>query len=129
MQKLKALTPIIASLLAFLGMVFVALIQTSGATKSDVNTIVKVMNENVIPAIQKTLDSVDSKLDKECLDRVEEIALLRERLARLEGKLGMQGFTENKLMKDSLAKIKSTIVPTSAFKPNKEKLPMLQEAK
>jgi hypothetical protein len=128
-SHLKNWTPIIASLLAFAGMIFVALIQSSGATKSDVNTIVKVMNENVIPAIQKTLDTVDSKLDKECLDRAEEISKLKERIAFLEGKFGVQSSSFNPdTIKNSIAKI---ITPTALFnkKEAREKLPMLQETK
>ena len=133
MLKLKVLTPIIASLLAFLGMIFVAFIQTSGATKGDINTVVKIMNESIIPAIQKTLEAVDSKLDKECSDRAEEISKLKERLAFMEGKFGVQSSSFNSdAIKSGIAKITNVITPTSAFKPKHEKLeklPMLQEAK
>ena len=142
-SHLKNWTPIIASLLAFGGMIFVALIQTSGATKTDVNVVVKMLNEQVIPAIQRTVDSNDAKLEKEIIDRAEEISKLKERIAWLEGKLGLQSSSfSTEAIKSNIAKITSalnpasvgyvgTIKPMSTFdkKAAKERLPMLQEAK
>ena len=129
---IKVWTPIIASLLAFAGMIFVALIQTGGATKTDINGVVKVLNENVIPLIQKRLDSVDSDLDKERSDRQEEMIQCRERVARLEGKLGIMSsydsIKENPTVKSSIAKLTSAINPQKML-PKREKLPMLMEAK
>jgi len=140
-SHLKNWTPIIASLLAFGGMIFVALIQTSGATKTDINTIVKMLNEQVIPAIQRTIDSNDAKLEKEIIDRAEEISRLKERIAWLEGKLGLQSSSfSSEAIKSNIAKLTGvfnpassglTIKPLSSFdkKAAKERLPMLQEAK
>jgi hypothetical protein len=131
-SKLKTLTPIIASLLAFAGMIFVALIQSSGATKSDINTIVKMLNEQVIPAIQRTVDSNDTRLEKEIIDRAEEISKLKERIAWLEGKLGLQSSSfSTEAIKSNIAKLAGSIKPLGLFdkKAAKERLPMLQEAK
>ena len=61
---IKTWTPIITAVLALLGTLFVAVLQSGSASKDEVATIVSQINDKTLPYIQARLDDISDRLSK-----------------------------------------------------------------
>jgi len=74
--SIKAWAPILVAIISLAGTVIVAYSQTYKAETSSLQTIIDQINDKVIPKLQDTIDRLSI-----------ELASIRERVARLEGRV------------------------------------------